>query len=107
MLELGCLLRAYICLDGVIERSRQACHLAASCLCGDDLRCEHKPRPTSGHLAGKDHIDATAQRELPPGGPSGGERVRPPRVTSRRDFRLVGDLLDARRRERPLEEVRV
>ena len=43
----------------------------------------------------------------PRGGSSAEERSGPPREGSRGSFRLVGDYLDARSREQPLEEVRV
>ena len=80
LLELGCLLRAYICMDSCFELSRQACTAAVSCFCGDGLHHDPKLRPTSSHGADKEHSSNTAQG-------------------SRRDFKLVGDFTDARTRE--------
>ena len=83
LLELGCLLRACICLDGCLELSRQACTAAASCLCGDPKL------PASSHGAGREHSSSGCGNV--PG--------------SRRDFNLVSDF--AKANERAREEVRV
>ena len=85
LLELGCLLRAYICLDGCFELSRQACTAAASCLCGEPKL------PASSHGAGREHSSG-----------GGGGSVQ----GSRRDFKLVGDFA-SKANERAREEVRV
>ena len=85
LLELGCLLRAYVCLDGCFELSRQACTAAASCLCGDPKL------PASSHGAGREHSSS-----------GGGGSVQ----GSRRDFKLVGDFA-SKANERAREEVRV
>ena len=90
LLELGCLLRAYICLDGCFELSRQACTAAASCLCGD-------PKLTaSSHGTGKEHSSDSSSSRSAKGTSSSVQG-------SRRDFKLVGDFTN----ERPREEVRV
>ena len=90
LLELGCLLRAYICLDGCFELSRQACTAAASCLCGDPKL------PASSHGTGKEHSSDSSSSRSAKGTSSSVQG-------SRRDFKLVGDFTN----ERPREEVRV
>ena len=90
LLELGCLLRAYICLDGCFELSRQACTAAASCLCGDPKL------PASSHGTGKEHSSDSSSSRSAKGTSSSVQG-------SRRDFKLVGDFTH----ERPREEVRV
>jgi hypothetical protein len=85
LLELGCLLRAYICLDGCFELSRQACTAAASCLCGDPKL------PASSHS--KEHSSSSSRSVQGSSSAQG----------SRRDFKLVGDFTN----ERTSEEVRV